>query len=58
MSLRFRSLGSGSAGNATLVESGDGLRRRNLLIDCGMPLRRETSPDAGNGQGQFCCAEI
>ena len=43
MSLRFRSLGSGSAGNATLVESGDGLRRRNLLIDCGMPLRRLTA---------------
>ncbi len=40
MSLRFKSLGSGSAGNSTLVEAGDGLRRRYLLIDCGMPLRK------------------
>ena len=40
MSVRFKSLGSGSAGNATLLEAGDGLRRRYLLIDCGMPLRR------------------
>ena len=43
MSLRFRSLGSGSAGNATLVEIDDGLRRRHLLIDCGMPQRRLAS---------------
>lgn len=40
MSMRFKSLGSGSAGNATLIEVGDGLRRRRVLIDCGMPLRQ------------------
>lgn len=33
--LRLRSLGSGSTGNATLVEAW-GLRRRRLLIDCGL----------------------
>lgn len=35
MSLRFASLGSGSRGNAALVESGDTL----LMIDCGLPRR-------------------
>lgn len=34
--LRFRSLGSGSAGNATVVEAGDGLHVRRLLVDCGL----------------------
>ncbi len=43
MSLRFRSLGSGSKGNATLVEAGDGLRRSHLLLDCGLPLRTLTA---------------
>lgn len=43
MSMRFKSLGSGSAGNATLIEVGDGLRRRWLLIDCGLPLRQLTA---------------
>ena len=33
--MRFASLGSGSRGNATLVEAGDTC----LLIDCGFPLR-------------------
>ena len=33
--LRFRSLGSGSTGNATLVEAG-GPRPTRLLIDCGL----------------------
>lgn len=33
--MRFASLGSGSRGNATLVEAGDTL----LLVDCGFPLR-------------------
>ncbi len=35
MSLRFASLGSGSRGNATLVEGGDTV----VLIDCGFSLR-------------------
>lgn len=33
--LRFRSLGSGSTGNATLVEATSGGRTSRLLIDCG-----------------------
>ncbi len=33
--LRLRSLGSGSTGNATLVEA-SGLHRRRLLVDCGL----------------------
>ena len=36
--LRLRSLGSGSTGNATVIEA-RGLRTRRLLIDCGMSLR-------------------
>jgi len=37
--LRFRSLGSGSTGNATLVEAISGGRRSRLLIDCGFGLK-------------------
>jgi phosphoribosyl 1,2-cyclic phosphodiesterase len=37
--LRFCSLGSGSSGNATLVESSEGVLTTRLLIDCGMPLK-------------------
>lgn len=37
--LRFRSLGSGSSGNATLVEAGSGHAVKRLLIDCGLPLK-------------------
>jgi len=38
--LRFRSLGSGSAGNATLVEARAGTTVTRLLIDCGLGLRQ------------------
>lgn len=38
--LRFRSLGSGSSGNATVVEAGDGLHVRRLLVDCGFGIRQ------------------
>lgn len=34
--LRFRNLGSGSTGNATVVEADDGGRPTRLLIDCGL----------------------
>ncbi|KQP21017.1 MBL fold metallo-hydrolase [Pseudorhodoferax sp. Leaf265] len=34
--LRFRNLGSGSTGNATVVEAHDGGRPNRLLIDCGL----------------------
>ncbi|MET0543391.1 MAG: MBL fold metallo-hydrolase [Variovorax sp.] len=37
--LRFRSLGSGSTGNATLVEASSGGRVTRLLVDCGFGLR-------------------
>ncbi len=37
--MRFCSLGSGSSGNATLVESTDGTTRHRLLIDCGFSLK-------------------
>jgi phosphoribosyl 1,2-cyclic phosphodiesterase len=37
--LRFRSLGSGSSGNATVVEAGDGGSVRRLLVDCGLTLK-------------------
>lgn len=39
MGLRFRSLGSGSTGNATLVEAG-GLIPFRLLVDCGLGSRQ------------------
>lgn len=38
--LRFRSLGSGSTGNATLVEGSDGVHTRRLLVDCGLGIRQ------------------
>ena len=34
--LRFRSLASGSSGNATLIEAHDGLHPTRVLIDCGL----------------------
>ena len=37
--MRFKSLGSGSAGNATLVESG-GSKPFRLLVDCGLGIRQ------------------
>ena len=37
--LRFKSLGSGSSGNATLVEAQSGAHTTRLLIDCGVRLR-------------------
>ncbi len=37
--LRFKSLGSGSTGNATLVEA-SGLKTRRVLVDCGLGIRQ------------------
>lgn len=37
--LRFKNLGSGSAGNATVVEAGSGLQTQRLLIDCGLGIK-------------------
>lgn len=38
--LRFRSLGSGSSGNATIVEARGARRATRLLVDCGLGLRQ------------------
>ncbi|MDO8279788.1 MAG: MBL fold metallo-hydrolase [Burkholderiaceae bacterium] len=38
--LRFKNLGSGSTGNATVVEAGSGTHRTRLLIDCGLGVRQ------------------
>ena len=40
--LRFRSLGSGSTGNGTLIESTRNGRTTRLLVDCGFSLRELT----------------
>lgn len=37
--MRFCSLGSGSAGNATLVEAHSGITTSRVLVDCGFSLR-------------------
>ena len=38
--LRIKNLGSGSTGNATVVEAGFGAHRRRMLVDCGLGLRQ------------------
>jgi phosphoribosyl 1,2-cyclic phosphodiesterase len=40
--LRFKSLGSGSSGNATLVQARDGTTVTHLLVDCGLGVREFT----------------
>jgi phosphoribosyl 1,2-cyclic phosphodiesterase len=37
--MRFCSLGSGSGGNATVVEAVDGVRSHRVVLDCGFSLR-------------------
>ncbi len=37
--IRFRSLGSGSTGNATLIEARGGIGTTRVLLDCGFSLR-------------------
>ena len=39
MTLRLKSLGSGSSGNATIVQARDGTQVTHLLIDCGLGIR-------------------
>jgi phosphoribosyl 1,2-cyclic phosphodiesterase len=38
--LRFKSLGSGSSGNATVVQARDGAQVSHLLVDCGLGIRQ------------------
>jgi phosphoribosyl 1,2-cyclic phosphodiesterase len=40
--LRFCSLGSGSSGNATLIEARGAMRTTRVLVDCGLTLRELT----------------
>jgi phosphoribosyl 1,2-cyclic phosphodiesterase len=40
--MRFCSLGSGSSGNATLIEAGDRDKPTRVLVDCGFSLRELT----------------
>lgn len=47
--MRFCSLGSGSGGNAMLVEAGDGARTVRLLIDCGFTLKELEARLAARG---------
>ena len=47
--MRFCSLGSGSDGNALLVESSAGGRTTRLLVDCGLPLKLLTERLRGRG---------
>lgn len=47
--LRFRSLGSGSAGNALLVQASDGQHISTALIDCGLGNRRMAERMAQSG---------
>ncbi len=47
--MRFCSLGSGSSGNATLVEAHDGTRTTRVLVDCGLSLRELTTRMAARG---------
>src|SRR5882724_11395110 len=37
--LRFKSLGSGSSGNATIVQARSGAKLTHLLVDCGLGIR-------------------
>lgn len=47
--MRFCSLGSGSSGNATLIEAGDGAHTTRVLVDCGFSLRELTRRLARRG---------
>lgn len=47
--MRFRSLGSGSTGNATLVEASDGTTTSRLLVDCGLGIRQLERQLAASG---------
>ncbi len=38
--LRFKNLGSGSTGNATVIEAGSGSYTKRLLVDCGLGIKQ------------------
>ncbi|MED5621253.1 MBL fold metallo-hydrolase [Ideonella sp. BN130291] len=47
--MRFCNLGSGSSGNATLIEAQDGSTTVRVLVDCGLTLRELTARLAQRG---------
>ena len=47
--LRFRSLASGSSGNATLLEAREGQQFTRVLVDCGLGLRQLAASLATDG---------
>ncbi|CAN5321839.1 MBL fold metallo-hydrolase [soil metagenome] len=47
--MRFRSVGSGSAGNATVVEAASGTTTSRVLIDCGFSMRELETRLGGAG---------
>lgn len=53
--LRFKSLGSGSSGNATVVQARSGTQLTHLLIDCGLGIRQL---DARLGQAGMLAEQI
>ena len=53
--IRFKSLGSGSAGNATVVQARSGTQLTHLLVDCGLGIRQL---DARLGQAGMLAEQI
>ena len=53
--MQFCSLGSGSGGNATLIEASQGITRTQVLVDCGFSLRELTRRllRAGSAPGEL-----
>lgn len=58
--MRFCSLGSGSGGNATLIEASQGITSSLLLVDCGFSLRELTRrlARAGHAPQDLCAVFI
>lgn len=53
--LRFRSLGSGSTGNATVVEARSGTQTTRVLVDCGLGIR---ALDARLARAGLCANDL
>lgn len=56
--IRFKSLGSGSSGNATLVQARSGTQLVHLLIDCGLGIRELDKRLAAAGLSADCVDAI
>ena len=53
--IRFKSLGSGSTGNAMVVQARSGTQLTHLLVDCGLGIRQL---DARLGQAGMLAEQI